>query len=72
MTYEVTRVALRLAGIQLPDRKFTNRKISGLEMSDLRVSSIQTPQTSLQNASMETLRLLNKYKTEIDEDVRVV
>jgi len=71
-TYEVTRLAVHLAGVQLPDRDFTKRKISGLEFSDLRVSTIQTPHTSLQDAAIETQRLLDKYKTEIDEDVRVV
>ena len=71
-TYEVTRVAMHLAGIQLPDSDFTKRKISGLKMSDLRVAAIQTSPVSLQDAAIETLRLLKEYKTEIDEDVRVV
>lgn len=72
VTYKFKRVALRLAGIQLPDRRFTSRKISGLEMSDLRVSTIQTAPTSLDNAAIETLRLLDRYKTEVDDDVRTV
>ena len=71
-TYEVNRVAMRLAGIQLPDRDFTKRKISGLKLSDLRVVSIRTTPVSLQDAAIETLRLLEVYKTQIDEDVRVV
>lgn len=71
-TYEVTRFAVHLAGVQLPDRDFTKRKISGLKMSDLRTSTIQTPLISIQDAAIETIQLLKEYKTKIDEDVRVV
>lgn len=71
-TYEVTRLAVHLAGVQLPDRDFIKQKISGLKMSDLRVTTIQTPLISIQDAAIETIQLLKKYKTEIDEDVRVV
>ena len=71
-TYEVTRLAVHLAGVQLPDRDFTKRKISGLKMSDLRTSTIQTPLISIQDAAIETIQLLKEYKTKIDEDVRVV
>ena len=71
-TYEATRLAVHLAGIQLPDRDFIKQKISGLKMSDLRVATIQTPLISIQDAAIETIQLLKKYKTEIDEDVRVV
>ena len=71
-TYEATRLAVHLAGIQIPDRSFTKRKISGLKMSDLRIATIQTKPISLQDAAIETLRLLKDYKAEIDEDVRVV
>jgi hypothetical protein len=71
-TYEVTRLVVHLAGVQLPDRDFTKRKISGLKMSDLRTSTIQTPLISIQDAAIETIQLLKEYKTKIDEDVRVV
>ena len=70
--YEVKRLAMRLAGFQLPDRDFTKRKISGLKLSDLQVAAIQTSAVSIQEAAIQTLRLLEEYKTEIDEDVRFV
>lgn len=71
-TYETTRVAVSLAGIPIPDSDFTKRKISGLKMSDLRTSTIQTAPVSIQAAAIETVRLLSEYKKKIDEDVRVV
>lgn len=69
---DVTRIGVRLPGIPLPTEDVLRRKVSGLNLQDLQSNSIQTPLVSIQQAAKETLQLLKKYKTEINQDVRVV
>ena len=68
---DVTRISVCLPGIPLPTEGVLRRKVSGLSFHDLQTNKIQTPLVSIQQAAKETLQLLNEYKTEIDQDVRV-
>ena len=69
---DATRIAVRLPGIPLPTEEVLKRKIRGLKLRDLQTKEIQTPLVSIQQAAIETLQLLKKYKAEIDQDVRIV
>ena len=70
--YDVTRFAVSLPGILLPTKEIRHRKVSGLKLSQLRARSVRTPVASVQEAFKETLGLLRKYQTKINQDVRVV
>jgi hypothetical protein len=67
-----TRFGVRLPGIPLPTEEVLQRKIRGLKLRDLQTKEIRTPFVSIQQAAIETLQLLKKYKAEIDQDLRVV
>lgn len=68
----MTRLAVRLPGIPLPSEGVLRRKKHGLKFGDLQIREIRTPLVSIQQAAIETLQLLKKYKAEIDQDLRVV
>ena len=69
---DVTRIGVCLPGIPLPTEGVLRRKVSGLSFHGLQTNKIQTPLVSIQQAAKETLQLLNEYRAEIDQDIRVV